>query len=392
MARRAKEVSVADVVPSPARRPEAKAFAEIAGRSKSFRPAREVLKRVRAVPTIFPAVDWKTRVGGWPTERVSLIHGPSGKGKSLFMHGIGLSFLRRGHMYCPVDAEATTPFPWVESLMGEEAHNPGFVASRPQSYEQVVDDVRRIANGLAEARAKERVPPETTCLFAIDSIRKLVPEDLMARIKKLGASGDDGSIDGYSGASGMMRAALNAAWLDELVPLMFHTGCAILFIGREAEDTNASPRDKKFGKDWRLTGGKSLFLDSSLVARVSSSRMVREGSEESGVVVGERHLVEIHKTKVSARQDYVEKAFFHTSNGARHPEGFDRARDILELSEELGTVKKSGSWISFARKRWQSEARFVATVEPTTLDEMEAACRERFGDLVKERAEIVGGE
>ena len=119
--------------------------------------------------------------------------------------------------------------------------------------------------------------------------------------------------------------------------------------------------------------------------------MVTEGPEGNKVTVGERHQVEIHKTKVSARQDRIEKAFFHTSNGARHPEGYDRARDLLHLGVELGVVRTSGSYYAFGRKRWQGEARYVAHVEDATLDEMEAACRDKFGDLVKERADIVGG-
>lgn len=309
---------------------------------------------------------------------------------TLFAHGLGLSFLRRGHMYCLIDAEFTTPIPWMETLFTEHVNNAGFIASRPKSYEQAVDDVRKVAEGVADARAKGKLPAETTALFVVDSIRKLVPEDIQARIKKLGAEGEKGSVDGFSGASGRMRAALNAAWLDELVPLMGHTGCAMLFVGRESDDPNADARDRQFGNDWKLTGGRALYFDSSMVVRVSRASMVFEGGEDNKVAVGERHLVEIHKTKVSARQDRVEKSYFHTSNGAKYPEGFDRARDLYHLADELGAWKKAGSWRSFGRKRWQSEARFVASAEPAELDALEAACRERFGDLVKERADVVG--
>lgn len=387
----AEEPGPADLVPGKPRRPEAKAFAEIAAKSKSFRPAREVLRRVRAVPTIFPWLNWKTRVGGWPIDRVATIHGPSGFGKSLCAMGLGLSFVRREHMFFLCDAENTTPHNWTETLMGDYADDPRFLAMRPKSYEQAVDGVRRGAEGLAEAREKGRVAPDTTALFVIDSIRKLVPEDIQARIKKMGAQGAEGSVDGFSGAAGRMRAALNAAWLDELVPLMGHTGCGIVFVGREAEDPMASARDKQFGKDWKLTGGKALFFDSSMVMRVSRASMVFEGCEDNKVAVGEKHVVEIHKTKVSARQDRVETAYFHTSNGAKHPEGFDRARDVLTLADELGLLKKSGSWISFGRNRWQGEARFVATVEDKMLDEMEAACSDKFGDLARDNSDIVGG-
>jgi RecA/RadA recombinase len=310
---------------------------------------------------------------------------------TLFAHGLGLSFLKRGHMYCLLDVEQTTPQPWMETLFAEHADNPGFIASRPKTYEQAVNDVRKVAEGLAEAREKGKLPPDTTALFVVDSIRKLVPEDIQARIKKLGAEGEKGSVDGFSGAAGRMRAALNAAWLDELVPLMGHTGCAMLFVGRESDDPTADAKDRQFGNDWKLTGGRALYFDSSMVVRVSRASMVYEGEGDNKIVVGEKHQVEIHKTKVSARQDQRERAVFFTSNGAKYPEGFDRARDVYHLADELGAWKKAGSWRSFGRQRWQSEARFVASVEPDVLDAIEAACREKFGDLSRERADIVGG-
>jgi recombination protein RecA len=383
-----------EVLPeAPARRPEARAFAEIAERSKSFRPAREVLRRVRAVPTIFPLVDWKTRVGGWPIDRVGILHGPSAAGKTFFLHGLGLSFLRRGHMYCFVDAEMTTPIPWIETLFGAHADDPAFVALRPKSYEEAVDGVRRVAEGVAEMRAKGKLPPETTALFGVDSLKKLVPEDLWERIQKKGAQGADGSVDGFGGGAGRLKALLNAAWLDQLVPLMYHTGCAIVLIAREGEDQNASPRDKQFGKDWKVTGGRSLPFDSSISVRVARASGVYEGGGEGekGTLIGEKHLVEIHKTKVSARQDLVERTYFHTSNGVRSPEGFDRARDLLMLGEELEVVKRSGSWLSFARKRWQGDARFVAGADAAVLDALEAACREKISEEAAKRADVVGG-
>ena len=223
----------------------------------------------------------------------------------------------------------------------------------------------------------------------VDSIRKLVPEDIQARIKKMGAEGDKGSVDGYSGAAGRMRAAMNAAWLDELVPLMYHAGCSIVFVGREAEDPTADARNKQFGNDWKLTGGKALFFDSSLVVRVSRASFVTVGPEKEKTIVGERHRVEIHKTKVSRSQDRTEEAFFHTANGVEAPEGFDRARDVLMVGEELGLVKRAGSWISFGGKRWQGESRFVEAASPELLDELERAARERFDQDAKLRSDVL---
>jgi|SRR5882672_84518 len=379
----------APVVPD--KRPGAKVFAEIAKSSKSFRQAREVLRRVRAVPTIFPGVDFKIRVGGWPTDRVAMVHGPSGQGKTNFANGIGLSFLRRRHMYALIDAECTTPAPWLETMLGRYVDDAGFIAARPDSYEQAVDDVRRIALGLAEARDKGKVDADTTCLFVVDSIGKLVPLDIQEKIRKFAAESKDGSVDGYRGASGMIKAALNKAWLDQLTPLMHKTGCSILFVARESADRDASAMARKFGSDWKTTGGSSLYFDASLDVRVSAAKMIHEVEDDwKSPIVGERHLVEIHKTKVSARQDVVEKADFCTSNGAWTPEGFDRARDLLELGKELGVIQGTG-WLSYDGNRWQGVKRFLTSAKPDLLDALERDVRAAFGVDVAARADVVGG-
>lgn len=367
------EESPADFANVPARNPAAKVFADIAAASGTFRPARETLTKVRSVPTIFADVDHKLKVSGWPLQRVAVVHGPSAMGKTTFCDGIGLSFILRGHIYAKVDAEFTTPITWLEKTFREHADAGGFLASRPKTYEEAVDGIRRLCEGVAEQREKERIPPETTALVAVDSIRKLQPKDLLKRIERMGAEGEKGSVDGYGGGAARLKANLNAAWLDELVPLMYHTGCTIILVGRESDDATASARDRMFGNDWKLTGGKALYFDSSLVLRISLAGKVREGSGDDADVIGERHLVEIHKTKIAGKVDRVEKCYFHTTL-----DGFDRARDLLRLGEELAVLKRSGSWISFGGKRWQSEARFAEAVEPAMLDVIEAECRGKF--------------
>jgi RecA/RadA recombinase len=206
------------------------AVGKVAGRLTTWRPATEVLTRVEAQPTIFVQLDEATRVGGWPIQRFGLIHGPSNGGKTALCVGLGKSFLQAGGFFAFIDAEMTTPADWLQKLMGEYASSPGFVAARPRNYEAAVDGVREFAETIANARAAGELPEESTGLIVVDSIRKLVPERLLAKIMKHGAEGDKGSIDGAGGRAGQMRAAINAQWLDELVPLLYHTRCAMIFV------------------------------------------------------------------------------------------------------------------------------------------------------------------
>jgi recombination protein RecA len=321
------------------------AMRKIASRFKTLQPAAEALTRVRAVPTIFPQFDVAVGVGGFPIERFSLVHGPSSHGKSKAVLGLCASFLALDHFALYIDAERTTAIDWVETLLGPAlAAHPGFLAKRPETYEQTIADVREFCLGIAKAKDEEELPPETSALIVVDSIRKLVPENIWAKIQK----DKDGDI---GRRSAQIKAAMNANWLDELIPLLEKSGAGMALIARETEDPDADMWSKRAGTDYKIGGGTGLVYDASLGIRVERAGWVQEGEGSERKVYGERHRVTIHKTKVAGREDKVIKAYFHASNGVLVPEGFDRPRDVLELAERYGVVEKKGSWLVHAGEK-----------------------------------------
>jgi RecA/RadA recombinase len=352
------------------------------------RPAREVLTPVIAVPTDFVQVDLATRVYGWPIERITIIHGPSNEGKTLTALGLGLSFLRRGHLFLYVDAEFTTPQQWLQTLMAQHFDHPGFVAMRPRTYEETVDSVRKFVRGVAAAREAGSIPPDTTAFVVVDSIKRLVPEDFWARIRQHGAQGKAGSVDGYGGRGGMILAKMNADWLQELIPLLFHTKCGLCIIGRESDDQDADKWDKLAERDWRLTGGGALKFDSSLIVRCTRAGYVTEGAgeEEKKRVIGERHKLRIWKTKVGGKDGKYTDAFFHTSNGAVAPEGYDRARDIIELAKRFGTVT-GDAWLTWVGgdSKWNGVNAAVRELSRNKemLEKLEAEVRANFSSAIE---------
>lgn len=382
------QVDEADLPSNRERAKLLKGLAAVAKRFEGWRPAREVLEKVQSVPTIFPWFDMGTRTGGLPIARFGIVHGPSNHGKTAFVLGLGLSFLKRDHFFALVDAEATTPIDWVEKLMGPHADHPGFSALRPNSYEETVDATRSILTNIGEAREKGQIPKDTTGLIVVDSIRKLVPKNILDRILKQGAEGDRGSVDGMGGRAAQIKANLNSAWLDELTMLLRQTNTAMIAIARESKDPDADANARKYGKDIRITGGGGLIFDSSLGLRVTRSEWVKQGAKDDAEIVGEKHQVQIWKTKVGGKEDKVTNTYFHTSNGKVCPEGFDRARDLLELGMQLDVVKSpGGSWLSWTpsdtgmAKRWNGKA--VAhkqlTAAPDLMDALERDVREAFG-------------
>lgn len=326
----------------------AASLAKVAGEMAGWKPAYSALSEVRAVQTILPWLNVVSGVGGWPTDRFAMLHGPSNQGKTLLLLALLVSFLRRGHFAALLDAEHTTPFSWVEQMMGSASRLPTFLAQREASYEKVRNAVRRFCDKIGEARAKREIPQETTGLIALDSIRKLVPEKIWDELAKESAGkvkkGFRGKpakrgVDGMGGRAAQIKAALNAAWLDELVPLLAQTGVGMVVIARETVEETA------FSTEVSTGGGKALFFDSSLVVRSTLHRSIVDGEGKDAPLVGERHAVEVYKTKIAGKETRWPTAYFNVSNGKLDgvPAGFDLARDLLELAESRGAVRKDGS-------------------------------------------------
>lgn len=304
---------------------------------------------------------------------------------TLLTHGLGLSFLERGHFYAFVDAEFTTPEDWLGTLMGEYATHPGFVALRPRTFEETVDAVRQFTESVAEAREKGDVDPETSALVVVDSMTKLTPDRLLKTILKEGAEGKKGSVDGMGGRGAQYKAALTKAWLDELTPLLAHTRTSMIGITRESGDPDADARDRQFDTAWKLVGGLALTYDASLVVRVTRDSWLYDGSEEKRVV-GERHRVRIWKTKVGGKDGKHTDAYVHTSNGVLSPEGFDRARDLAELAIAAGLIEQAGAWFKYGGAKWNGEAKMLAALRADPAVWMALESDVRALDAPKEEA------
>jgi RecA/RadA recombinase len=369
-------------------RARAKQMAEIAKRFEAFKPAREVLTVVRAVPTIFVQLDHALRVGGWPLQRVGVIHGRSSEGKTLLALGLVQSFLERGHFALYLDAERTTSIDWVQQLVGQFADHPQFFAVRPDSYEIAVDQVRAFIKAAITSRRDGVVPEDTAAVFVVDSLRKLIPKDHFKNV----AAGD--SIDGAGGRGPQQQAKFNAAWLDELVPLLDHGLTSAVLIVREIEDPNANIWARKTGDDYKVTGGKAVIYDSSILARVTRAAYVTDGPKDAPRVVGERHCLTVRKSKVAGKDGRVTKCYFHSSNGLLTPSGFDRARDVLELAERFGLVDRSGAWIRWSGEKWNGEHAAVVALarDGTLLAGLEGEVREKFAEKAPVEHDAETGE
>jgi recombination protein RecA len=373
-------------------RKEARSIAKLAERFASQKQAESVLEEVRGVPTRFIQLDYATRVGGFPIERVAVMHGPSNEGKTALALGIIGSFLDCNHFAKLFDAERTTDKVWARKLIGDHIRHPRFFASRPDTYEDAISDTRRYANALRTAVEEREVPPDTFGFMCVDSMRRLVPKGLLDKIMKEDPAKGDVKVHDRRA---QQQAAANAAWLDELVPLADNSQMGVLLITREFDDPDADQNARAAGRAYKVGGGKGLIYDSSLLIRVERDPKKpwvgtkAEVSEATGRVTkeaevyGERHKCTIRKTKIGEKDGKTSVFYFHTSNGLLPgvPFGFDRARDVLDLALRFNLVKQAGSSYSFRKQRiGQGEHNAVRrlTSDKKLLDEIDAECRSLF--------------
>jgi len=305
----------------------------------------DALQRVTSVRTIFPSFNFGVRVGGLPTRRLHTVHGATHGGKSAFVLGMIKSFLLGGHYAALVDAERSTPQEFGRELLGDQLDSDRFFGMLPDSYEDTIDGVDEYLDHVAKKRKQE---PGIASLCVVDSLTKLSPKRELANVVKGG--GDEVA----KGHHGRYRAALNQAWLDHITPKLDAANCAMLIVVQEREQ-----RDDRGEIQYRPKGGTGILFDSSLLMRISKSMPMRDPPNKEGRIIGFAHKVRVYKSKVGHMDGRWTDTFFHLSNGAQGPAGFDTARDLVSVGKSLGLIKASGSWLSWGKKRWQGESRAV---------------------------------
>ncbi len=353
-----------------------KHLAKWRGRSRTNRRTIESIVPSRVAPAVCIRIEHPSRL--YLVDEFIPTH------NTAFVLGLGLGFLQQGHLFYYVDAEYTTDATWLGKMLGAEALNPGFLALRPDSYEETVQATSDVLIDVAQMKKKGELPNDLSGLIVIDSLKKLSPKRLLDTLMKEGADGESGrpgrkkavGIDGMGGRAGQYKAALNSQWMDTLVPQAAKAGFGVVLIAREYD----KEIETFFSSiDYQIGGGKNVIFDASIRARVVKELDV----VDDGVLYGQRHRVEIHKTKIGQKSERVPQGYFHTSTGMLVPEGFDRARDFIQLGKELGVIETAGAWFSCGgEKIGQGENGAVKnlTENPDLMALIEAKLRAAFAE------------
>jgi hypothetical protein len=184
---------------------------------------------------------------------------------------------------------------------------------------------------------KDGILSKDACFaFAVDVIHKLAPKD---ELDALRSDKPKGGAQNINKMWGMRRAAMIAAWLNKLTPIVGKENFAFIAMAHEKmiEDPNS-----KFIKKYiiQTKGGVELNYES-----MASIRLVHKNSilDENKIRIGKEHVGIIEKNKVG--HDGEKFKFFVGNGKGIVTNGFDRGLEIFEEANSRGIIKprKQGS-------------------------------------------------
>ena len=292
---------------------------------------------IEVIPSGSLGLDLALGVGGYPRGRVIEIYGPESSGKTtLTLHAIAEA-QKAGGIAAFIDAEHAFDRGYAKKL---GINLDDLIISQPDNGEQALE----IADNLIRSGAVD--------IVVIDSVAALTPK---------------AEIEGEMGDSKMgLHARLMSQALRKLTGTISKTKCTVIFINQLREKIGVM-----FGNPETTTGGNALkFYASVRIDIRKASAPIKTGDE----AVGSRVKVKIVKNKVAPPFKIAE---FDIMYG----EGISKTGEILDAAVDMGIVKKSGSWFSYAETKLgqgRDAVRDKLKDNPELADELEAKIREEI--------------
>ncbi len=288
------------------------------------------VEKIPTIPTGSIAIDRATGIGGIPRGRITEIYGPESSGKTtLALHVIANAQKENG-VAAFIDAEHALD-PIYAKKLGINLDE--LLISQPDSGEQALE----IAETLIRSGAVD--------VIVVDSVAALVPE---AEIK-----GDMG--ESHVG----LQARLMSQALRKLTSAVNKSNCALIFINQIREKIGGM----SYGSNETTTGGRALKFYASMRIEVRNVGQIKKGEERIG-----------HNAKVKIVKNKLAPPFREAVVEIYYGEGISREADLINLGEELGFIKKSGSWYSYGNIRLgqgKENARQFLKENPEIAEEIE---------------------
>ncbi|MCI2430869.1 recombinase RecA [Candidatus Acetothermia bacterium] len=293
---------------------------------------------VETIPTGSLALDVALGIGGVPRGRIVEIFGPESSGKTTLALHILAQAQKRGGVVSFIDAEHALD-PSYARVIGVDLDK--ILLSQPNSGEQALE----IMETLVRSGAVD--------IIVVDSVAALVPEAEIA-----GAMGD---------AQVGLQARLMSQAMRKLAAAISQSKTTVVFINQIRQTISGTG----WGPTTTTTGGLALKFYSSVRMEIKRLGSIEEGDNR----VGSETVVKVVKNKLAPP---FKEAKFDIIYG----KGIVYERELIKTGEQLGLVKKSGSWFNLGETRLgQGIANAAAFLEANkeVAQQLERAIREKAG-------------